>query len=79
VISDAHEGLKRALAGVSWQRCRVHLMRNLFSRVPKHAQAEVMAWVRTIFAQPDQRMARRQLELVAAHLEGQFPTGGATA
>jgi len=33
----------------------------------------VMAWVRTIFAQPDQGMARRQLELVAAHLEGRFP------
>ena len=51
-------GLKRALsevlAGVSWQRCRVHFMRGLLSRVPKHAQAEVMAWVRTTFAQPDQ-------------------------
>lgn len=77
VISDAHEGLKRALgevlAGASWQRCRVHFMRNLVSRVPKHAQAEVTAWVRTIFAQPDQGMARKQLELVAAHLEKRFP------
>jgi len=77
VISDAHGGLKRALsevlAGASWQRCRVHFMRSLLSRVPKHAQAEVMAWVRTIFAQPDRGMARRQLELVAAHLEGRFP------
>ena len=77
VISDAHGGLKRALsevlAGASWQRCRVHFMRSLLSRVSKHAQAEVMAWVRTIFAQPDQGMARRQLELVAEHLEGRFP------
>jgi len=77
VISDAHGGLKRALsevlAGASWQRCRVHFMRGLLSRVPKHAQAEVTAWVRTIFAQPDQGMARRQLELVAEHLEGRFP------
>ena len=70
-------GLKRALsevlARVSWQRCRVHFMRGLLSRVPKHAQAEVMAWVRTTFAQPDQEMTRRQPELVAAHLEERFP------
>jgi transposase-like protein len=41
VISDAHEGLRRALAeilaGTSWQRSRVHVMRNLLQRVPKHA------------------------------------------
>jgi hypothetical protein len=52
---------------------RVHFMRSLLARVPKHAQAEVTAWVRTIFAQPDREMAGRQLELVAAHLEGRFP------
>jgi transposase-like protein len=50
VISDAHEGLKRAiaeiLAGVSWQRCRVHFLRNLLAHVPKHAQAMVAALVR---------------------------------
>ena len=38
VISDAHEGLKEAiqkvLAGASWQRCRVHFMRNLLAQVP---------------------------------------------
>ena len=43
VISDAHEGLKNAIAavlpGASWQRCRTHAMRNLLTRVPKAAQA----------------------------------------
>jgi len=77
VISDAHEGLRRAIAavltGASWQRCRVHFMRTLLSSLPKGAQAEVAALVRTIFAQPDQEAAKRQLEGVAAELERRFP------
>lgn len=51
VISDAHVGLKQAiaetLAGATWQRCRVHLMRNLLAQVPKAAQPMVAALVRT--------------------------------
>nr|WP_243123489.1 IS256 family transposase [Thermaerobacter sp. FW80] len=81
VISDAHEGLKRAisevLAGASWQRCRVHFMRNLLARVPKHAQPMVAALVRTIFAQPDLESAREQLEHVAANLDRRFPQAAA--
>jgi len=48
-------------------------MRSLLSRVSRHAQAEVMAWVRTVFGQPDQGMAGRQPEPVAERLEGRFP------
>jgi len=55
VISDAHEGLKRAIAEIlsaaTWQRCRVHFMRNLLATVPKSAADAVAAVVRTIFAQ----------------------------
>ncbi len=54
VISDAHTGLQAAirqvLQGASWQRCRVHFMRNLLVHVPKPAQTMVSALVRTIFA-----------------------------
>lgn len=68
VISDAHEGLKAAIAqvlsGASWQRCRVHFMRNLLSHIPRGDQAMVAAALRTIFAQPDQEAARRQLRVV---------------
>ena len=64
VISDAHQGLKGAietvLQGASWQRCRVHFMRNALSLVPKPAQQMVGATIRTVFAQPDAASAREQ-------------------
>jgi len=72
-ISDAHEGLRRAieqvLAGATWQRCRVHFMRNVLSQVPKSSQSMVSSIIRTIFAQPSQEAAVMQLRQVAQ----QFP------
>jgi putative transposase len=77
VISDAHEGLRQAiakvLAGASWQRCRVHFMRNLLSTVPKQAQDAVAAIVRTVFSQPDHASAMTQLHDVARMLSERFP------
>jgi len=81
VISDAHEGLKKALAtvlgGASWQRCRVHFMRNLLATVPHGAREPVAALVRTIFAQPDHRSALAQLQKVADGLRPRFPQAAA--
>jgi hypothetical protein len=55
-ISDAHTGLKQAIAavllGAAWQRCRVHFLRNVLAQVPKGSAEMVAAAVRTIFAQP---------------------------
>ena len=77
VSSDAHEGLKGAIAavlqGASWQRCRVHFLRNLLATVPKSAQEMVAATVRTVFAQPDAASAREQWRKVADSLRAQFP------
>jgi putative transposase len=77
VISDAHTGLKAAIrktfSGTSWQRCRVHLMRNLLARVPKGHAEMVAATVRTIFAQPDPASTRTQLRLVADMLRDRHP------
>lgn len=77
VISDAHEGLKAAIAGVfvgsAWQRCRVHFMRNVLARVPKGSSEMVAAAVRTIFAQPDAAAVADQLETIADKLGRQFP------
>jgi putative transposase len=77
VVSDAHEGLKNAIAavldGACWQRCRTHAMRNLLTRVPKAAQAMVATLVRTIFAQPDSAQVHAQFNRVVDQLTGQFP------
>ena len=77
VTSDAHGGLKAAIAavlpGASWQRCRTHFMRNLLSRVPKSAQALVASFVRTIFAQPDGASTRRQHASVVEQLRARYP------
>jgi putative transposase len=77
VISDAHTGLKAAIAkilsGAAWQRCRVHFMRNLLALVPKAAQDAVAALVRTIFYQPDHSSAMAQLGEVAGMLRPRFP------
>ena len=76
VISDSHLGLKAAIAkvfpGASWQRCRVHFMRNVLVRVPRTQQSMVAAMVRTIFAQPDAGHVERQLKEVAATMKRQF-------
>jgi transposase-like protein len=77
VISDHHLGLKEAIASVfvgsAWQRCRVHFMRNVLSKVPKASAEMVAAAVRTIFAQPDAAHVHAQLDEVARMLAPQFP------
>lgn len=77
VISDAHEGLKGAISevlnGSAWQRCRVHFMRNILCQVPRTQQGMVSVIVRTIFAAPDQKSAKEQLNIVVSQLETRFP------
>jgi transposase-like protein len=77
VVSDAHEGLKDAVAsvlpGASWQRCRAHFMRNLMCRVPRASQDLVATVVRSIFAQPDEKSVRAQHSYVVEQLSGKFP------
>lgn len=77
VISDAHRGLQAAIRktmqGSAWQRCKVHLVRNILSHVPRGQAEMVAAFVRTIFAQPDADAARRQLREVATRLERSLP------
>jgi putative transposase len=80
VISDAHQGLKQAIAavlpGASWQRCRTHFMRNLLCRVPKSAQALVATLVRTVFAQPDAASTWAQHARIVEQLQERFPAAG---
>ena len=77
VVSDAHEGLKNAIAsaipGATWQRCRTHFAANLLARVPKATQAAVATVFRTIFAQPDRNSVLKQFDLVVNHLRPSLP------
>ncbi|MBQ0892775.1 IS256 family transposase [Micromonospora sp. U56] len=77
VISDAHTGLKQAIAavllGAAWQRCRVHFLRNVLAQVPKGNAEMVAAAIRTIFAQPDAAHVREQLDVIAGMLGRQLP------
>lgn len=76
VISDAHGGLKDAIAstlpGAGWQRCRTHFMRNLLAKVPKSAHGLVAPLVRSIFEQPDADSAWAQHARVVEQLERRF-------
>ena len=65
VVSDEHGGLTQALAkhfqGASWQRCQVHLMRNLLSHASVQVRAEVAAAAKLVFQAPDRAEAKRRL------------------
>jgi putative transposase len=77
VVSDAHEGLKAAIAAVfhaaSWQRCRVHFVRTALALVPKSAQQLVAATIRTVCAQPEAEMARQTWRQVADGFRSRYP------
>ena len=77
VISDAHGGLKSAIAtvflGAAWQRCKVHFLRNVLARIPKGRAEMVLALIRTIWAAPDPAAVREQLDAVADKLAPGFP------
>ena len=80
VISDAHEGLKAAIRrvmGASWQRCRVHWMRNALAYVPKGQQSMASAALRQALIQPDRTNASQTLRHVADQLRGKWPKLGA--
>ena len=76
VISDAHTGLHEAIGavmhGATWQRCKVHLARNVLAKVPKASQDMVAAAMRTIYAQPDAERVHHQFTEMVTMLERQF-------
>ena len=76
VISDAHEGLKAAVAKVlksTWQRCRVHFIRNALAYAGKGQRQMVLALINTVFAQDSAETASAQWRTVADQLRGKFP------
>jgi transposase-like protein len=63
VVSDAHEGIKAAIAkliNATWQRCRVHTMRNALAHAGKSSRRVVSAFMATAFAQDSADAAKAQ-------------------
>jgi putative transposase len=76
VISDAHEGIKAAVSKVmnaTWQRCRVHFMRNVMAHAGKSGRRVVSAFIATAFAQDDLSSAQAQWRGVADQLRPKLP------
>ena len=76
VISDAHEGIKAAISkvlGATWQRCRVHFMRNVLAHAGNGHRRLLSAWIATAFAEADADGARKQWRSVADQLRPRVP------
>jgi transposase-like protein len=76
VVSDAHEGIKAAVSKVmhaTWQRCRVHFMRNVSAHAGKSARRVVTAFMSAAFAQDDAEAASVQWRKVADQLRPKLP------
>lgn len=76
VISDAHEGIKAAISKVlcaTWQRCRVHFMRNVLAHAGKSGRRVVSAFIATAFAQDTPEAASHQWRTVADQIRPKVP------
>ena len=76
VISDAHEGIKAAISKVlhaTWQRCRVHFMRNVLAHAGRQGRRVVAAFIGTAFIQEDAEAASKQWRQVADQLRPKVP------
>jgi putative transposase len=76
VISDSHEGIKAAVSKVlstTWQRCRVHFMRNVLAHAGKQGRRVISAFIATAFAQNDAKAASQQWRHVADQIRPKVP------
>jgi len=68
IISDAYQGIQAAVKkewlGASWQRCKVHFMRNILAKVPHRDKARLADQLKQIWLQTDRRSAERLAELI---------------
>ncbi|MGO4170555.1 IS256 family transposase [Novosphingobium sp. YAF33] len=76
VISDAHEGIKAAVSKLlcaTWQRCRVHFMRNALAHAGKSGRRVVSAFIATAFAQETPEAASQQWRSIADQVRPKLP------
>src|SRR5690554_4774695 len=76
-VSDAHQGLiaaiQKSFVGCSWQRCKVHLMRNILAHIPAKEKESFAARLKQIWQQPDYKSAKRYAELLIEEYQTRFP------
>lgn len=76
-VSDAHSGIqaavKKELLGSSWQRCKVHMMRNILAKVPHKEKRRFSAHLKQIWLQPDRKSALRAATQLAREYGERFP------
>lgn len=76
-VSDAHAGIQAAVRkewlGASWQRCKVHFMRNILARVPHKEKGRFAAHLKQIWLEPDKKTARRAAEALIEDWEKRVP------
>jgi putative transposase len=76
VVSDAHEGLKAAIARhlhCPWQRCTVHFLRDCLGHARKDQHGLLAALIRPIFQADSREQARQRLGEAIAALEERLP------
>lgn len=73
IISDAHKGLKAAISeafiGTSWQRCTVHMLRNMINTLPKNNSKEARTALKDIFKAENVGRARELRDQFIANYE----------
>lgn len=76
VISDAHKGevraIKETFSGVSWQRCQVHFIRNVFDKLPRKDTEKVRAELKGLFKTNNIELARSLKNRIVDHYSAQY-------
>ncbi|WP_312939672.1 IS256 family transposase [Oscillibacter sp.] len=77
VVSDANKGLvaaiRKSFPGASWQRCKVHFMRNILAHVPQKEKDAFAAQLKEIWLAPNEDLARQRARLLSERYEKRFP------
>lgn len=81
-VSDAHKGLRKAVRktflGCSWQRCKVHFMRNILAHVSHKEKGPFADKLKTIWLQPTKEAAIQIARMLIDEYKNRFPRAIAT-
>ena len=77
VISDANKGLiaaiRESFPGSSWQRCKVHFMRNILVHIPQKEKESFASQLKEIWLAPHAAMARERAAALIERYGDRFP------